>query len=405
MLAPKNFKLLIAFLLFPFLVFAQETKVSFLKVQGNSKQAFVYQDGNLETNTSGAIKKAKLATNQIFSPQGSNTKLFFLAGCDIEFNAVGKVIKGTPAINYRLRLPGGKTTAFFKGGCEVEFNTNGQVIRGALYFPQHFKVQGSTTLQYIEQNALITFNSLGEVASFIPNGCTNYGCEVAVTGTRSLKGLYDIINGVNKDYDKTVLTVLKRNNWTNTLAVVDVTESMDPYVAQVYLWLKLNSTTNQTKYYVFFNDGDGKPDASKVIGSTGGVYGTNTTNLDMLLQTMVAAMKNGDGGDMPENDIEAMIYGQNKSPGCSSIIHVADNNATPRDLSLLYKVNKPVHVIACGVSSFVNPALLDIARKTGGTLSTIEEDIRNLSGLSIGSTISVGGHTYRLDSDGFKYVY
>jgi len=405
MLVQKNFKLLLLLLLFPFLAYSQETKVSFLHVQGSNKQAFVYEDGSLETNTNGTIKKAKLATNQIFSPPGSTTKLFFLAGCDIEFNAVGKAIKGTLAINYRLRLPSGKTTAFFKGGCEVEFNTNGEVIRGALYFPQYFKMQGSTTLQYIEQNTLITFNSVGEVTSFIRNSCTDYGCEVAMTGSRNLKGLYDIINGVNKDYDKTVLTVLERNNWTNTLAVVDVTGSMDPYVAQVYLWLKLNAATDQTKYYVFFNDGDGKPDESKVIGMTGGVYGTNTTNVDMLLQTMVAAMKNGEGGDVPENDVEAIIYGQDKSPNCSSIIHVADNNATPRDLSLLYKVNKPVHVIACGVHGAVNSSLLDLARKTGGTLSTIEEDIKNLAGLSIGSTIAVGGHTFRLDSDGFKYVY
>jgi hypothetical protein len=116
---------------------------------------------------------------------------------------------------------------------------------------------------------------------------------------------------------------------------------------------------------------------------------------------MSLAMENGNGGDNPENDIEAILFAISKCPDCGNIIHVADNNATPRDLSLLYKVNKPVRVIVCGVKGAVNPELLNIAYRTGGSLHTIEEDIRNLAGMSIGERVTIGGYSYRLTSYGF----
>jgi hypothetical protein len=85
---------------------------------------------------------------------------------------------------------------------------------------------------------------------------------------------------------------------------------MQPCAAAVYKWMKLSQSNNKNiRYYVFLNDGDDKSNSAKVIGSTGGVYGIAANNLNKVLATMQSAMKNGNGGDIPENDIEAILHG------------------------------------------------------------------------------------------------
>ena len=122
--------------------------------------------------------------------------------------------------------------------------------------------------------------------------------------------LESIISGNNNNYERVVENVLSRNNWTDILAVVDVTGSMQSCAAAVYQWMKLaQDKTKNIRYYVFFNDGDEKKNSDKVIGSTGGVYGMAANNLNKVLATMQSAMKNGNGGDIPENDIEAILHG------------------------------------------------------------------------------------------------
>lgn len=118
------------------------------------------------------------------------------------------------------------------------------------------------------------------------------------------------MNGNNNNYEHTVENVLNRNNWTDILAVVDVTGSMQPCAAAIYQWMKLANDRNENiRYYIFFNDGDNKPNSAKVIGSTGGIYGVTANDSNKVLATMQTAMKNGDGGDIPENDIEAILRG------------------------------------------------------------------------------------------------
>lgn len=186
------------------------------------------------------------------------------------------------------------------------------------------------------------------------------------------------------------------------IAVVDVTGSMQPCAAAVYKWLKLAyERINLIQYYVFFNDGDNKPDSAKVIGSTGGIYGIPTSNLTTVLATMQAAMRNGNGGDGPENDIEALIFAIGLCPSCSNIIHIADNQVTPRDMSLLANVTKPVKVITCQLYSSVNPALIDIASATNGSIHTLQQDIINLSGIPVGGTIVIGTSTYQRTASGY----
>jgi hypothetical protein len=207
--------------------------------------------------------------------------------------------------------------------------------------------------------------------------------------------------------EQTILEVFTRNNWTDVLAVIDVTGSMRPCASAVSQWMSLaHERETNIKTYVFFNDGDSKADRDKVIGSTGGIYTTNSTNLSVVRSIMEEAMRMGSGGDGPENDIEALLYGIEQCPTCQNIIHIADNTVTPRDLVLLPDVKVPIKVVPCQVrsSAGVNPQLLNIADKTGGSLHTIEEDIISLSGIAVGETINIGDRVYRRTTNGFVRI-
>ncbi|UJR07386.1 hypothetical protein I4U23_011672 [Adineta vaga] len=207
--------------------------------------------------------------------------------------------------------------------------------------------------------------------------------------------------------ERTITEVFTRNNWTYVLAVIDVTGSMSPCASAVMQWISLaHERKLNIKTYVFFNDGDSKNQPDKVIGSTGGIYATNSTNLSVVHAVMQHAMNMGGGGDDPENDVEALLYGIEQCPTCQNVIHIADNEATPRDMILLSRVGRPIKVVPCQVHSTagVNPALLSIAAETGGSLHTIEQDIINLSGIAVGETINIGHHVYQRTNDSFVRI-
>ncbi|CAF4125655.1 unnamed protein product [Adineta steineri] len=203
--------------------------------------------------------------------------------------------------------------------------------------------------------------------------------------------------------EQTILEVFTRNNWTDVLAVIDVTGSMHPCAETVSQWMSLAHEKTNIKTYVFFNDGDSKADKDKVIGSTGGIYATDSTNLSVVRTVMETAMRMGGGGDGPENDIEALLYGIKRCPTCQNVIHIADNQVIPRDLILLADITMPIKVIPCQVhpAGGVNPALINVADKTGGSLHTIEQDIIYLSGIAVGQTIDIGHFVYRRTNNGF----
>ncbi|CAM4824967.1 unnamed protein product [Rotaria magnacalcarata] len=227
--------------------------------------------------------------------------------------------------------------------------------------------------------------------------------------------------------EQTVIDVLNRHNWTDIAAVIDVTGSMSSCYAHIDQWVALSEKNKFVKYFVFFNDGDGIADKDKVIGSTGkaalkrdqlifylsvrfnlgGIYSVYANEgMTKVKEILNTAKRNGGGGDTPENDIEAIIYTLSTCSTCKNVIHIADNGATPRDMILLNQVTKPIKVVVCklGENSFVNPKLLDIAYKTGGSLHTLDMDIETLGSFEVGDTIKVGDGTYRLTVNGFVRV-
>lgn len=234
-------------------------------------------------------------------------------------------------------------------------------------------------------------NLNGYYKVFDRNGKFAFESRSTDAETNLQPNIADTINNV-------VFSVFKRNkNWKNKLIVVDLTGSMYPYGQQVSTWLKLNfqrDTTGQN--VVFFNDGDRKSDDEKKIGATGGIYHCRAKTVDELIATMELTIKKGQGGDAPENVLESIIYGLNKSGKVDDVILIADNWAKVRDIKMLPRIKVPVRVILCGVveGMEITEDYLNIAYKTKGSVHTIEQDITDLMKQSSNKKFNINGVDY-----------
>lgn len=206
--------------------------------------------------------------------------------------------------------------------------------------------------------------------------------------------------------EKVVTEVLKRNaQWKNCLIATDVTGSMTSYLGQFLAWHKMHLETDaKNSDFVFFNDGNNMPDYLKRPGHVGGVYYLKTDNYKELKQMLSIAQRSGSGGDGPENNVEAIIKGISENPQVSEVILIADNLATPRDLSLLKKINKPIHIVLCGANNGINLDYLNMARENGGTVHTIEQDLLKLASLKEGASFSIDQNTYRVRDNKIEQV-
>ena len=195
----------------------------------------------------------------------------------------------------------------------------------------------------------------------------------------------------------------RHKNWNNIAVVCDVTGSMGPYMSDLMKWFRLNAS--RIKHFTFFNDGDMKSEAQKAVGNTGGIYNIPATNYENVEMEMFKAMRNGFGGDLPENDVEAVLEAEKNAPFAERIVWIADNYATPRDVSLLPKITKPVSIIVCSNSSAVSVDYLNIARKIKASLHTLTADFPDLSSMKDGEKITVDNREYQLVGEKFVRVY
>lgn len=193
--------------------------------------------------------------------------------------------------------------------------------------------------------------------------------------------------------------------WKSKMIVTDLTGSMYPYMNQLGIWFSLKMMTKEDNDYVFFNDGDGKPDYAKTIGTTGGIYYTDSDSSDIILDEITKTMRRGDGGDSPENDIEALLVAQEKMKKYAEVILIADNFSNVKDISYLYKLHIPIRIILCGSQNGINPDYIEIAYKTNGSLHTIEEDIMNLGKMVDGGSITLRGIKYLYSNGKFFKMY
>src|SRR5690554_7968340 len=191
-----------------------------------------------------------------------------------------------------------------------------------------------------------------------------------------------------------ILKVMKRNQWKNPTIVADVTCSMYPYMKQTAFWFLLKMNKTEQANIVLFNDGNGRPNSSKRIGHTGGIHSVTTKDYAEFRKLLLKGVSYGCSGDSQENDVEAILEAQKKYPHAKEIILIADNHSPIRDYSLIKDIKVPVRVILCGTKFNINNQYLNLARKTGGSVHTINEDLTNLIDKAEGETFKFMNKSY-----------
>lgn len=200
---------------------------------------------------------------------------------------------------------------------------------------------------------------------------------------------------------KVVSNVLIRNNWEDELWVVDVTASMYPYTADMLRWIRLSGLYEE-KTFVFFNDGNDKPSNQKRIGRVGGIEQVRSTEVPEIERGMFAVMKKGGGGDLKENNIEALLFGLKYVENKESAIMIADNYAFPRDVGLLSQFQGKLRIILCGTEKGVNTDYLNLAKVHGFSLHTESSDVEDLSSIGMSQKVTIDQYEYLLTPSGFK---
>ncbi len=313
-----------------------------------------------------------------------NGKIFFDVSVDDKGRPLVVDIKGTqfPCIKitenilkYILRWKRGITI----GGQSFPFT-----VRGTISFPlarECVTITDYVPLPEVEKE----FNI--EIRGF---NCYAYTVDSFYT---------DIIPKIHK---KAVSSVLFRNKWDDDLIIVDATGSMYPYTSDLLKWIRLNPTENKT--YVFFNDGDDKPTQHKVIGKTGGIYHIQSSSYLDVKEMLFQSMRKGGGGDLYENNFEALLYGVNITGNSSGAIMISDNHSFPRDHELLKDYAGDLKIILCGTERGVNTNYLNLAYHYGFSIHTLTTDLVNLRYLKQGESITIDGRKYVLGTNGFQWI-
>lgn len=211
----------------------------------------------------------------------------------------------------------------------------------------------------------------GSYAHFDKKGFVTYESPSKETTLKFDK----FITGEYKIKDSTIFKVFARNTqWKKILMVVDMTGSMFPYIGQLLVWYKKNYEAEIIKYYSLFNDGDNLPDNKKIVGNTGGVHSFEAKDFKKFKKDLEEVRKKGEGGDDPENDLEAILKAMTAYRDYQNIVLVADDSEI-RDMALLKRIKKPIHIILCGTKRGINPQYIKLAVATKGSIHTANNDV------------------------------
>lgn len=215
------------------------------------------------------------------------------------------------------------------------------------------------------------------------------------------------VRELGKTYELTSYDALDRNidKWKNVVIVCDITSTMFPYTTQVFDWMNENTDNKSIKGIVFFTDCDslGRQTRGRLPGK---MFTVRTKDELVLWDTMFAAINNTENNkDKPENNIEALLYAQKHFPDADEFVMIADNSTQVKDMKQLSKVKKKVHIILCGETYEKNLAFqsdyIQIAKKTKGTIHTLEDDIENISKVKEMSVVRVGNIYFRFHKGKF----
>lgn len=372
----------------------------------------------MSTEEKAAVDKAVLALPDTTFIQSSLMKKPLTIDLYSTYTITLKNLDSQPLVNEQLTITGTKNKKSFKGatnskGTIVVYLPKGDVYSINFKYNKDFSSQevayskgtatGGLNLMYLgtaeverrkkieEERIKAEEKRLAEEIASFKKWCK----EMKITEEEGHKRKIREASGGGPD--TVVMAVMNRNKWSEKLIVCDLTGSMNPYANQLSAWYQLNYKKEKNLQFVFFNDGDDKPDGSKKIGSTGGIYYQSSKGLDSLVFLMSKVRSRGNGGDCPENNMEALIKGVKMANPYKELVMIVDNNAPVKDLALLKDFKKPVHIILCGANhGFILLDYLKIAWKTKGSIHTIEEDLTKIASMLEGESITVGGITYRI---------
>lgn len=209
--------------------------------------------------------------------------------------------------------------------------------------------------------------------------------------------------------DSTTYKVFERNwsNWKNAVVVCDWTTSMFKYGTQVVSWLSEHEDAKNISGFVFFNDCDAEGRALGRSARSGEMFAVKSTRTNEVLDAMIAAVRKGGANqDLEENDAQAIKYAYDNFPEAEEIVLIADNVSPVRHMSLINDVKKPVKIIICGTTLIpdlaIQPDYFTIAKKTSGSIHTIEDDLESLKNIKKGTWIKVGDIYYKYKSMEFR---
>ncbi len=207
-----------------------------------------------------------------------------------------------------------------------------------------------------------------------------------------------------KEPEDTLLQAVfnRHPEWVRMNVHCDLTGSMSPYTAQLLVWFKQNIDTRRILQFVFFNDGDDMMNSRKRVNRTGGIYMVQTDDMQELLRVVQDCMSNGNGGDIVENDIEALMTGIQNCRGCAENVLIADNLSAMRDYGMRGRLREPVRIVLCGTQLGINTQYLDLARDTRGSVHTIDEDFYTLNEMRHGDVVTIAGKEYELYNGKFR---
>jgi hypothetical protein len=183
--------------------------------------------------------------------------------------------------------------------------------------------------------------------------------------------------------------------------VMDVTSSMSVHLASMNWWVANSPDSLNIVYYTFFNDGNNMEDRKKKTGKTGGIY--HGEKLRDLPATLMEAMRSGNGGDLVENDFEALLAAQSQGSNADALLLIVDNFSDVRDEKLLSQITMKTHVLISGDVTVVRECYLNLAKATGGSILVNGNQI-NLENVRSTGRITIAESTYEFDGRAFKLL-
>ncbi len=196
----------------------------------------------------------------------------------------------------------------------------------------------------------------------------------------------------------------RHTEWKKSLVVIDWTGSMQGFGAELMLWHTQNFKTSGIKNMVVFNDG--LEDKNRKSGNLRGVYFVDALDLNKVVKLMKrAGTERFLHNETEENDVQAILAGIDKYKDFDELILIGDNRSCIKDFCLACKINVPVRIILCGTEKGVNPAYVNLAYKTKGSVHTIENDIYDLPGAAAtGKQVKIDNSIFVFDAKKNRYV-